>query len=153
MEQVSSLTLAGTLMEVHFTLTGVEGTTKFVKLEIGSDGETIHYQTASSSLVQPLLPASLYYYEVVTAASGAHASLAVLLEQVVQQVQFGFTPSTVPGLLLLYYVRAQIGQVDFLFFNNGDEGYYGLNVSEQLLAEDSYQVQWSNYWPPDLLLA
>jgi hypothetical protein len=143
-QQVATLTLTGTLMEVHFTLTCVEGTTKFVKLAISSDGETITYQTASTSLVPSLLPTSLYQYEVATVASGAHASLAALVGQVVQQVQVGFTPATVPGSLLLYYVRAQLGQVDFLFFNNGDEGYYGLNMSERLLADDIYQVQSSD---------
>jgi hypothetical protein len=147
-DQITLLRLEDILLELHLQLALPDASPRSIRLAITYDAETIEYQTALDSFWAPAAP---YYREVVRPSSGSHAPLAQLLGQRMHAPQFGFTASPIGSHVNLYYYRVRIGEVDFLFFNNGDQGAYTLDRSEQILAHDIYECQWSDRLPAILL--
>jgi hypothetical protein len=68
--------------------------------------------------------------------------LSNLLGNEISDIQFGVgkTPDTKKEVI--YYIRIDTNENEFLFFNNGDNGAYSFDKTEAILENDIYGYEW-----------
>jgi hypothetical protein len=111
---------------------------------INSDGESIFYRE-SQNVNEQSYADSIYTHTVINYNS--KDSLSNILNKEINSIKFGVGYSLISQVETLYYLKISTGDNEFLFFNNGDNGYYSLdNNIEKILENDIYEYEWRDSW-------
>jgi hypothetical protein len=144
--KIATISLGEILLELQFELT-CSPSIRSITLSIAEDGESIVYQNEEHPFLNEHLKGGLYNYTTIESGNKEHPKFLALLGEKFHHIKFGYANHLLDHSIQLHYFQAKIGQDDFLFFNNGDEGCYSFDNIEEILAHDIYGCSWAEFDP------
>jgi hypothetical protein len=144
--EIIKVLLENILLELYFNVE-LDNKKFSFKLGISDDGETICFDENPKWI--SLDDISYEFYSVVK-VSRDKDDLAKLLENEIINIQYGVGKTLDTNKDVIYFIKINTNKNEFLFFNNGDKGYYSFDKIEEILANDIYGYQWIDHAPHSL---
>ena len=134
-------------LRLYFNLENINGNKSAFAIGITDDGESIFFKHYSGPLSKKDIANEIDYGDVI--AVERSNDIYRLVGQVIVEVSFGNGIAEVMNdnqafikRPVLYYFKLSFTKGTFLFFNDGDEGYYSFDKIEEILAKDIYTYSW-----------
>jgi hypothetical protein len=133
---IIKVALENILLELYFNIENLNEKLSF-KLSISDDGETILF-----SFKNNWIAINDINYEAYTVVKVNKDELSNLLGNEISDIQFGVGKTLDTNKEVIYYIRINTNENEFLFFNNGDNGAYSFDKIEAILENDIYGYEW-----------
>lgn len=128
--------LEGILLELYFNIEYLNERLSF-KLSISDDGETILF-----SLKNNWIALNDINYETYSVIKVNKDESPNLLGNEISEIQFGIGKTLDTNKEVIYYIRINTNENEFLFFNNGDNGAYSFDRIKAILENEIYEYEW-----------
>lgn len=140
LSEIHSIWIGNTLLEMHFNIQGPNGEQSF-SFEISSDAETIYYHQKRKWVTMEDCPPAFE----MKGMEDLPINLLPFVGNTIDQLRFGVGRQI--HTLKLFYIELIIPNHTLLFFNNGDEGWYVVDRTQEIMDADIYEVWWENTPP------
>ncbi|MCL9806900.1 hypothetical protein NAT51_15295 [Flavobacterium amniphilum] len=144
---IIKIALENILLELYFNVECLNEKFSF-KLGIGDDGETVLFSLNTRLIA---LEEIVYEAYLTTEIEKDKDELSCLLGNEILNIQFGVGETLDTHKKVIYYIKIDTGENEFLFFNNGNDGAYSFDKIEAILEDDIYGYEWLSKPPIDLL--
>lgn len=140
--EIIKIELNDVLLEIRFKVQ-IDKEFGFFSCGINHDGESIFFLEGEKVNEQTYTD-SIYTKTLISIDSDD--KLTTFLNSTIKKVSFGVGNSLEIIERKLYYLKISTDRNEFIFFNNGDNGYYSFDNIERILLNDIYGYEWEDNW-------